>query len=103
MTISSPMCATGWAGLLTWLAEAGVRPRQDHPDPGFWFRKNYRAEPIPAQTHRHAARPGLPDTAGCLRKGFVDTLNLPQERRLEGSLAANAWGVPWGRHSARAT
>jgi dihydropteroate synthase len=38
-----------------------------------------------------------PILLGVSRKGFIGhTLNLPQGERLEGSLAANAWGIMMG-------
>ena len=40
---------------------------------------------------------GFPVLLGISRKGFIGhTLNLPQGERLEGSLAANAWGIMKG-------
>jgi len=45
---------------------------------------------------------GYPLLLGVSRKGFIGhTLNLPKEERLEGSLAANAWGVMTGANILR--
>lgn len=87
-----------------WLAEAvnlaieaGVRPERIIIDPGIGFGKTIEQN-LFLLKHIDALRDlGFPILLGISRKGFIGhTLNLPQGERLEGSLAANAWGVLHG-------
>lgn len=87
-----------------WLAEsvslaieAGVSPDKIIIDPGIGFGKTIEQN-LFLLKHIDALRElGLPILLGISRKGFIGhTLNLPQGERLEGSLAANAWGVLHG-------
>jgi len=87
-----------------WLAEsvslaikAGVSPEKIIIDPGIGFGKTIEQN-LFLLKHIDALRElGLPILLGISRKGFIGhTLNLPQGERLEGSLAANAWGVLHG-------
>ncbi len=87
-----------------WLAEsietaieASVRPDRIIIDPGIGFGKT-TAQNLFLLKHIDELRElGFPILLGVSRKGFIGhTLNLPQGERLEGSLAANAWGVLHG-------
>jgi dihydropteroate synthase len=88
----------------SWLAEsveiaraAGVSDDKIILDPGIGFGKTidqslYLLKHLDALTEL-----GFPILLGVSHKGFIGhTLNLPQGERLEGSLAANAWGVMMG-------
>lgn len=88
----------------SWLAEsvedaraAGVSDDKIILDPGIGFGKTidqnlYLLKHLDALTEL-----GFPVLLGISRKGFIGhTLNLPQGERLEGSLAANAWGMMMG-------
>ena len=87
-----------------WLAEAvdlaveaGVGPDKIIIDPGIGFGKTIEQN-LFLLNHIDMLRDlGFPILLGISRKGFIGhTLNLPQGERLEGSLAANAWGVLHG-------
>ena len=87
-----------------WLAEAAeaaidacVSPNRIIIDPGIGFGKTIEQN-LFLLKHIDALRDlGFPILLGVSRKGFIGhTLNLPQGDRLEGSLAANAWGVLHG-------
>ncbi len=88
----------------SWLAEsveiahaAGMSNDKIILDPGIGFGKTidqnlYLLKHLDALTEM-----GFPVLLGISRKGFIGhTLNLPQGERLEGSLAANAWGLMMG-------
>jgi dihydropteroate synthase len=87
-----------------WLAEstesaveAGVRPDRIIIDPGIGFGKTIEQNLFLLKHIDELRDMGFPVLLGVSRKGFIgDTLNLPQGERLEGSLAANAWGVLHG-------
>ena len=76
---------------------AGVSDDKIILDPGIGFGKTidqnlYLLKHLDALTEL-----GFPVLLGISRKGFIGhTLNLPQGERLEGSLAANAWGIMKG-------
>jgi len=84
-----------------WLAEAaesaieaGVRPDRIIIDPGIGFGKTTEQNLFLLKHIDELRELGFPILLGISRKGFIGhTLNLPQGERLEGSLAANAWGV----------
>lgn len=77
--------------------EAGLQPDRIIIDPGIGFGKT-TAQNLFLLKHIDELRElGFPILLGVSRKGFIGhTLNLPQGDRLEGSLAANAWGVLHG-------
>ena len=87
-----------------WLAEAaesaieaGVRPDRIIVDPGIGFGKTIEQSLFLLKHIDELRELGFPILLGISRKGFIGhTLNLPQGERLEGSLAANAWGVLHG-------
>jgi len=87
-----------------WLAEAvdlaveaGVRPNKIILDPGIGFGKTIEQNLFLLKHIDMLRDLGFPILLGVSRKGFIGhTLNLPQGERLEGSLAANAWGVLHG-------
>jgi len=87
-----------------WLAEgaelaveAGVRPDRIIIDPGIGFGKTIKQNLFLLKHIDMLRDLGFPILLGVSRKGFIGhTLNLPQGERLEGSLAANAWGVLHG-------
>lgn len=87
-----------------WLAEsvetaieAGVRPDRIIIDPGIGFGKTTPQNLFLLKHIDELRELGFPILLGISRKGFIGhTLNLPQGERLEGSLAANAWGVLHG-------
>ena len=87
-----------------WLAEAvnlaveaGVRPDRIILDPGIGFGKTIEQNLFLLKHIDMLRDLGFPILLGVSRKGFIGhTLNLPQGERLEGSLAANAWGVLHG-------
>ena len=87
-----------------WLAEAvdlaveaGVRPDRIILDPGIGFGKTIDQNLFLLKHIDMLRDLGFPILLGVSRKGFIGhTLNLPQGERLEGSLAANAWGVLHG-------
>ncbi len=92
------------AEVRVWLAdaatlaiEAGVSPSKIIVDPGIGFGKTIEQN-LFLLKHIDALQDlGFPVLLGVSRKGFIGhTLNLPQGERLEGSLAANAWGVLHG-------
>ena len=77
--------------------EAGVTEDRIIIDPGIGFGKTTEQN-LFLLKHIDSLRDlGFPILLGISRKGFIGhTLNLPQGERLEGSLAANAWGVVHG-------
>ena len=87
-----------------WLAEAaesaidaGVSPDKIIIDPGIGFGKTIEQNLFLLKHIDELRELGFPILLGVSRKGFIGhTLNLPQGERLEGSLAANAWGVLHG-------
>ncbi len=87
-----------------WLAEsvdialeAGVEPDRIIIDPGIGFGKTTEQNLFLLKHIDELRELGFPILLGISRKGFIGhTLNLPQGERLEGSLAANAWGVLHG-------
>ncbi len=87
-----------------WLAEAaesaieaGVRPDRIIIDPGIGFGKTTEQNLFLLKHIDELRDLSFPILLGISRKGFIGhTLNLPQGERLEGSLAANAWGVLHG-------
>ncbi|HPR35292.1 MAG TPA: dihydropteroate synthase [Anaerolineaceae bacterium] len=87
-----------------WLAEAvdlaveaGVGPDKIIIDPGIGFGKTIEQNLFLLKHIDMLRDLGFPILLGISRKGFIGhTLNLPQGERLEGSLAANAWGVLHG-------
>ena len=87
-----------------WLAEAaesaieaGVRPDRIIVDPGIGFGKTIEQNLFLLKHIDELRDLGFPILLGISRKGFIGhTLNLPQGERLEGSLAANSWGVLHG-------
>lgn len=87
-----------------WLAEsvnlaieAGVRPDKIIIDPGIGFGKTTEQNLFLLKHIDMLRDLGFPILLGVSRKGFIGhTLNLPQGERMEGSLAANAWGVLHG-------
>jgi len=87
-----------------WLAEAaesaidaGVSPDKIIIDPGIGFGKTIEQNLFLLKHIDELRELGFPILLGVSRKGFIGhTLNLPQGDRLEGSLAANAWGVLHG-------
>ncbi len=77
--------------------EAGVRPDRIIVDPGIGFGKTIEQNLFLLKHIDELRELGFPILLGVSRKGFIGhTLNLPQGERLEGSLAANAWGVLHG-------
>ena len=85
------------ADAATLAIEAGVSPSKIIVDPGIGFGKTIEQN-LFLLKHIDALQDlGFPVLLGVSRKGFIGhTLNLPQGERLEGSLAANAWGVLHG-------
>lgn len=77
--------------------DAGLNEDQIIIDPGIGFGKTIDQN-LFLLKHIDALRDlGFPILLGASRKGFIGhTLNLPQGERLEGSLAAAAWGVLHG-------
>ncbi len=77
--------------------EAGVEPDRIIIDPGIGFGKTTEQNLFLLKHIDELRELGFPILLGISRKGFIGhTLNLPQGERLEGSLAANAWGVLHG-------
>jgi dihydropteroate synthase len=77
--------------------EAGVSPDKIIIDPGIGFGKTIEQNLFLLKHIDMLRDLGFPILLGISRKGFIGhTLNLPQGERLEGSLAANAWGVLHG-------
>ena len=87
-----------WLGEAVELAiDAGVRPDKIIIDPGIGFGKTIEQNLFLLKHIDMLRDLGFPILLGISRKGFIGhTLNLPQGERLEGSLAANAWGVLHG-------
>lgn len=92
------------AEVRSWLTEAvqlatdaGMQEDQIIIDPGIGFGKTIEQN-LFLLKHIDALRDlGFPILLGVSRKGFIGhTLNLPIGERLEGSLAAAAWGVLHG-------
>ena len=66
-------------------------------DPGIGFGKTIDQNLYLLKHLNALTELGFPILLGISRKGFIGhTLNLPQGERLEGSLAANAWGMMMG-------
>lgn len=85
----------------SWLAEsveiahaAGLSDNKIILDPGIGFGKTIDQNLYLLKHLDTLLELGFPILLGVSRKGFIGhTLNLPQGERLEGSLAANAWGM----------
>ncbi|MDD2521738.1 MAG: dihydropteroate synthase [Anaerolineaceae bacterium] len=76
---------------------AGVSDDKIILDPGIGFGKTINQNLYLLKHLDALLGLGYPILLGVSRKGFIGhTLNLPQGERLEGSLAANAWGVMKG-------
>ena len=77
--------------------EAGVSGGQIILDPGIGFGKTTPQNMRLLKELDHLKALGFPLLLGISRKSFIGyTLNLPPEDRLEGSLAANAYGLLHG-------
>ncbi|HOG58634.1 MAG TPA: dihydropteroate synthase [Anaerolineaceae bacterium] len=77
--------------------EAGVRDGQIMLDPGIGFGKTTAQNLRLLKELEYFKTLGFPLLLGVSRKSFIGyTLNLPPEERLEGSLAANAYGILHG-------
>lgn len=73
---------------------AGVSDDKIILDPGIGFGKTIDQNLYLLKHLDTLLELGFPILLGVSRKGFIGhTLNLPQGERLEGSLAANAWGM----------
>lgn len=87
-----------------WLAEsveiahaAGLSDDKIILDPGIGFGKTIDQNLCLLKHLDALLELNFPILLGVSRKGFIGhTLNLPQGERLEGSLAANAWGMMMG-------
>lgn len=76
---------------------AGVSDDKIILDPGIGFGKTIDQNLYLLKHLDALAELDFPILLGVSRKGFIGhTLNLPQGERLEGSLAANAWGIMMG-------
>lgn len=80
------------------LAEnAGVHPEQVIIDPGIGFGKDTQQNLTVMRHLREFRSLGKPILLGTSRKRMIgNTLNLPTDQRLEGSLATIIWGVAQG-------
>ena len=77
--------------------EAGISGQQIILDPGIGFGKTTPQNMRLLKELDHLKALGFPLLLGISRKSFIGyTLNLPPEDRLEGSLAANAYGLLHG-------
>lgn len=77
--------------------EAGIRDGQIILDPGIGFGKTTAQNLRLLKELDQLNALGFPILLGVSRKSFIGyTLNLPPEDRLEGSLAANAYGILHG-------
>jgi len=77
--------------------EAGISGGQIILDPGIGFGKTTPQNMRLLKELDHLKALGFPLLLGISRKSFIGyTLNLPPEDRLEGSLAANAYGLLHG-------
>ena len=77
--------------------EHGVSPAQIIIDPGIGFGKTYQDNLQVLQNLDQLRIIGRPILLGVSRKSVIGkTLDLPVEERLEGSIAANLWGVAKG-------
>ena len=76
---------------------AGIAPENIILDPGVGFAKD-RVQNLEVMAHMdEIAALGYPVLLGVSRKSVIgDTLKLPLEERLEGSLATTAWGIMHG-------
>jgi dihydropteroate synthase len=82
--------------------EAGVGEDKIILDPGIGFGKTIEQNLYLLKHLDRLTSLNYPILLGISRKGFIGhTLNLPQGERLEGSLAANAWGVMMGANILR--
>ncbi|MDD2212472.1 MAG: dihydropteroate synthase [Clostridia bacterium] len=73
---------------------AGVSSEKMVIDPGIGFGKDYRENLVVMNNLESLRTLGKPVLLGVSRKSFIGkTLDLPVTDRLEGSLAAAAWGV----------
>lgn len=77
--------------------EAGISDEQLILDPGIGFGKTTAQNLRLLKELDRLKALGFPLLLGISRKSFIGyTLNLPPEDRLEGSLAANAYGILHG-------
>ena len=92
-----------WLEEAVWIArEAGVNDERIILAPGIGFGKTIGQNLYLLQNLDALTAVGYPVLLGVSRKGFIGhTLNLPKGERLEGSLAANAWGVMSGANILR--
>ncbi len=82
--------------------EAGVGEDKIILDPGIGFGKTIEQNLYLLKHLDRLTSLNYPILLGISRKGFIGhTLNLPQGERLEGSLAANTWGVMMGANILR--
>ena len=95
--------------VISWLEEsvhiahqAGMVDGKIILDPGIGFGKTIEQNLYLLQNLDALSDLGYPMLLGVSRKGFIGhTLNLPKGERLEGTLAANAWGVMRGANILR--
>jgi len=95
--------------VISWLEEsvhiahqAGMVDGKIILDPGIGFGKTIEQNLYLLQNLDALSDLGYPMLLGVSRKGFIGhTLNLPKGERLEGTLAANAWGVIRGANILR--
>ncbi|MDD4146306.1 MAG: dihydropteroate synthase [Clostridia bacterium] len=74
--------------------EAGLPAEKIVIDPGVGFGKDYQENLVVMKNLQSLCTLGKPVLLGVSRKSFIGkTLDLPVTDRLEGSLAAAAWGV----------
>jgi dihydropteroate synthase len=77
--------------------DAGLPGEKIVIDPGVGFAKNYQENLVVMKNLESFCALGKPVLLGVSRKSFIGkTLDLPVTDRLEGSLAAAAWGVMKG-------
>ncbi|MBE6072902.1 MAG: dihydropteroate synthase [Clostridium butyricum] len=76
---------------------AGVKKENIILDPGIGFAKTYKENLIVMKNLPQIKKMGYPILLGTSRKSMIgNTLNLPVEQRLEGTLATTVMGVMYG-------
>lgn len=82
--------------------ENGVDPGQIIIDPGIGFGKTYQDNLKVLHNLDQLCVLGMPILLGVSRKSLIGlTLELPVEERLEGTIAANLWGISKGANIIR--
>jgi dihydropteroate synthase len=84
------------------LIAGGVSPESIALDPGIGFAKSPEQSLLLLNRLEDILAIGYPVVVGTSRKSFIGaTLDLPEDKRLEGTAASVAWAVAKGGHIVR--